>query len=261
METVLIYQDEKSNEFWKIDVVGNSYSITSGKIGTQGSIQFKIFESPEECAKEAEQLIRTKLEEGYWQVEGSENLIRPHAMNEEEFWKLLETAKTMGIDMEEQVEWLIRTLSGRSVREIVEFDVWLHSFHYASCQSSLWGAAYIILGGCSDDSFDYFRAWLIYAGKEVYNRALQDPESLIPVLEKLEDYEYPEYEDLLYAASDAYQEKTGRNDDDYQELFEQITGGLLDYPEIELDWEQDDEEHLRNRFPKLWERYGEYPMG
>ncbi|AVF24844.1 WGR domain protein [Paenibacillus larvae subsp. larvae] len=66
METVLIYQDEKSNEFWKIDVVGNSYSITYGKIGTQGSIQFKIFESPEECAKEAEQLIRTKLEEGYW---------------------------------------------------------------------------------------------------------------------------------------------------------------------------------------------------
>ncbi|MFL6076856.1 MAG: DUF4240 domain-containing protein [Mycobacteriales bacterium] len=30
-----------------------------------------------------------------------------------------------------------------------------------SYQGDLWGAAYLINGGASDDGFDYFRGWLI----------------------------------------------------------------------------------------------------
>jgi hypothetical protein len=46
---------------------------------------------------------------------------------------------------------------------------------------NVWGAAYVILGGCSDDSFWDFRAGLISLGREVYEAALRDPESLAAV--------------------------------------------------------------------------------
>jgi hypothetical protein len=49
----------------------------------------------------------------------------------------------------------------------------------------LWGAAYVIEGGCSDDSFDYFRAYLISRGRAVYERAIADPDSLADI--ELED--------------------------------------------------------------------------
>jgi hypothetical protein len=71
----------------------------------------------------------------------------------------------------------------------------------------LWGAAFVINGGCSDDGFDYFRGWLLLQGREVWNAALRDPESLaeIPL-----DGD-PECEDVLYAAGKAYESATGHS--------------------------------------------------
>jgi hypothetical protein len=43
---------------------------------------------------------------------------------------------------------------------------------------SLWGAAYVMHGGCSDDSFSDFRATLISHGRTIYDAALADTESL-----------------------------------------------------------------------------------
>jgi len=39
----------------------------------------------------------------------------------------------------------------------------------------------LINGGCSDDGFFYFRAWLISRGQKVYDAALQNPDSLAKV--------------------------------------------------------------------------------
>ncbi len=38
----------------------------------------------------------------------------------------------------------------------------------------LWALAYMAQGGCSDDGFRDFRAWLILQGKELFEAALQD---------------------------------------------------------------------------------------
>jgi len=46
---------------------------------------------------------------------------------------------------------------------------------------NLWGAAYLIHGGCGDDAFWDFRAGLIALGKQVYEAALRDPDSLAAV--------------------------------------------------------------------------------
>jgi len=44
-----------------------------------------------------------------------------------------------------------------------------------------WGAAYVIHGGCSDDSFWDARAGLVSMGREVFERTLRDPDSLAEI--------------------------------------------------------------------------------
>jgi hypothetical protein len=46
-----------------------------------------------------------------------------------------------------------------------------------SSRSSLWAAAYVINGGCSDDGFDYFRAWLMLQGQGTFGQAVADLDS------------------------------------------------------------------------------------
>lgn len=84
----------------------------------------------------------------------------------------------------------------------------MHHLLKDSYTSRLWAAAYIIMGGCSDDTFDYFRGWLLYQGKETYEACIEDPERLIPVLENLSEYDVPEIEELsLYFGFTVYAEK------------------------------------------------------
>ena len=70
---------------------------------------------------------------------------------------------------------------------------------------SLWGAAYIIDGGCGDDGFIDFRYALIARGREVYERAVKDPDTLADLGH---DVIEPE-EALGYVAMKLYEAKTG----------------------------------------------------
>ena len=83
-------------------------------------------------------------------------------MNENDFWHLIETARAeCKGDGGKQVALIQEKLQVLPNREILDFDRLLHEQMRASYNRDLWAAAYIINGGCSDDGFDYFRAWLI----------------------------------------------------------------------------------------------------
>src|SRR5271169_5861141 len=59
-----------------------------------------------------------------------------------------------------------------------EFAVLFDSMMDRAYSYGLWGAAYVIHGGCGDDAFTDFRASLISRGKEAFERAIRDPDSL-----------------------------------------------------------------------------------
>jgi hypothetical protein len=237
--------------------------VSYGKIGTAGSVKTKEFDTEEACQKECEKLIQSKLKKGYVFDSSSQGVIKETAFTEDEFWEMIDKCKQRGSDIEEQMEWLTSCLSKKAVKDIVMFDYTFNQIYEKSYTSDLWAAAYIVMGGCSDDSFDYFRAWVVYLGKETYQTALENPEILLPYLKNLQEQEeIPELEDLLSVACLAYEEKTGLDDDQYYQLYNQLTND--DYkinPEIELDWDEDDSKVLSIKFPKLWEAFGENPLG
>jgi hypothetical protein len=104
-------------------------------------------------------------------------------MDETKFWGVIEDASRAapGHGMESadrQAAALEARLSKLRPAEIIAFQGILDEKLKQSFRWDLWGAAYLLNGGCSDDCFEYFRGWLIGRGRRVYEAALQNPDSL-----------------------------------------------------------------------------------
>ncbi|KAB2931484.1 MAG: WGR domain-containing protein [Candidatus Contendobacter sp.] len=66
----LIFQDSKSNKFWRARCLGNSLEVNFGRIGAQGQSQAKRYDSPEDAARELEKQAREKYKKGYVDGDG-----------------------------------------------------------------------------------------------------------------------------------------------------------------------------------------------
>ncbi len=134
-------------------------------------------------------------------------------MDKAQFWQLMEDAKIKcGGECEAQAELLRSSLLLLPAEEIAAFDKIFSEVRASAYRWDLWGAAYLINGGCSDDGFEYFCWWLIGQGQAMFEAALADPDSLADFIR--DDIVWRdgqlECEDIAYAAMAAYKEKTGQ---------------------------------------------------
>lgn len=146
-------------------------------------------------------------------------------MDEKAFWALMGELRHRQGSRDERLEWLRGELTRESAAGCVDFQMELEAACHRAYRSDLWSAAERILGGrCSDDGFLYFRLWLVSLGREVFEEALESPDSLAGVPEVLrlagrapeawsETEEWPDWEQLDYVAADAYEELTGVADE------------------------------------------------
>ena len=126
-------------------------------------------------------------------------------MADEAFWEIVEEAKRTAAERESRDIALRECLEARSPAEVSAFDSAYHEKVKLAYRWDLWGAAYVIGGGCSDDGFRYFCDFLISEGRAVYERALADPDSLADSADASE----VELESYGYAAMEAYESVTG----------------------------------------------------
>ena len=66
----LMFQDDKSNKFWRARCVGNNLEVNFGRIGSQGQTQAKRYDSPEDAARERDKQAREKYKKGYVDGDG-----------------------------------------------------------------------------------------------------------------------------------------------------------------------------------------------
>ncbi|PSL41837.1 putative DNA-binding WGR domain protein [Planomicrobium soli] len=261
MQAHLVYKSSYSNKFWKIAVAKTSYAVTYGRIGTVGTVRAKEFPSPEACKKEAHRLIQSKLKKGYRPAVTIQHEIEESTMTEPYFWQLVAFCKHYSEDPYKQKEWLVSHLSQRSVIDIISFDSFLNEHYSKSYSSNLWAAAYIAMGECSGEGFDSFRAWMLFSGKEVYYRAIEDPESLLPHLKKVKGQEtILQVKTLIAAASTAYNVKTGHSYGEYRKLYAQLMAEDFSLPEIDMTWDEDRKNCFSNLFPGLWKAFSKNPL-
>src|SRR5436305_13462081 len=106
-------------------------------------------------------------------------------MDEAQFWEILEAGgRKARTDPERRLAAVRKRLGKLSPEEVRDFNRLFNKKLADAYTWDLWGAAYLINGGCSDDGFHYFRCWLISRGPTVYASAVQDPDSLAAVVDR-----------------------------------------------------------------------------
>src|SRR5262249_32430575 len=174
------------------------------------------------------------------------------AMPADQFWQIIERAARSDHDPDAQMEALRMALRELSPEKIISFEVAFRRYLSEAYTWDLWGVAYVVNGGCSDDGFEYFRRWLVSKGRDVYEPALADPDSLAQLEVRPGPDGVWEFEGIYYVAKQVFEEKGGECDvRDYSE------------PEAGLDglWPsvapvKDVDERVCGGEPTLWRRVG-----
>lgn len=168
-------------------------------------------------------------------------------MTTDEFWALLDRTRPEDADPTAHAAAVTRELVAAGLADTADFAGRFDDAMDALYTWDLWGAAYLAFGGCGDDSFEYFRAWLIGQGRSTWNRARSEPDRLLADLldgssdpdRRWEELGVHDGEVVLYAGGDAQRELSG------------------DWPSrpahrpVEPDGDEWDEEDLPSRFPTL----------
>ncbi len=159
-------------------------------------------------------------------------------MNRDDFWKIVEVGCSSG-----EPETVLETeLKGKSAEDLQEFQKHFDELFDSAYRWDLWGAAYIIGGGCSDDGFIDFRYGLISKGRNIFERALSNPDALADV-----DAESIENESYGYVAGEAYETLTG-NAMPQTDIAEAAAS-------MGEEWDFEDEDEIRKRLPRLMAKY------
>lgn len=165
--------------------------------------------------------------------------VRP--MDLDRFWAVVEGAGTPSA-LHDRLEALPR-------RDLVGFERRHDRLTREAYDWGLWGAAYVLHGGCGDDAFADFRAYLVSRGRAVFEAALADPDALADV-EGL-DAEGEEWEDWSSPTMAVVHRRTGEYDlagppDPDAPAWGEPSGE---------EWDEDAGD-LARRFPRLTARYG-----
>lgn len=182
-------------------------------------------------------------------------------MNTDEFWDTVSAARARTTDELTFAEALADLLTHRSLSEILAYRVHFDTLRDALYRWDIWAAAYLIGGGCSDDSFIDFRSGVIAQGRDWYERVAADPDSLADhpgvlaaAADSADDALFDE--DTTYAPGDAYERLTGDSDGFYDALHRLDATGSRPEPDMGEDFDFDDDEEMRRRLPRLAALFG-----
>ncbi len=177
-------------------------------------------------------------------------------MRTDDFWQLIDQARAgVGGESDAVAARAVALLAERDPEEIVGYARHLRRVLAASYQVDLWGAAYLINGGASDDGFEYFRGWLMAQGRAVFAKAVADPDSLAELprvrAAALSGEEF-EDQDMLAVPWEAYRKATAAELPADREP--------APVPDLNDFWDFDDDDEARRRLPRLAALFVEPPQ-
>jgi hypothetical protein len=164
-----------------------------------------------------------------------------------EFWSIIDDSrKEAGDDGEQHVETLKVALEELEPNDLISFQHWFDEYFNSADTWGVWGAAYVIGGGCSDDGFLDFKAWLVSRGEKTLTAAVANPDSLAKVVKPGEDCQV---EGFQCAAQWIWTEKAGKDFADFPlSPLASNKDGIRGQA-----WSEDD---LGKLFPKLSKKFG-----
>ena len=131
--------------------------------------------------------------------------VTPVTSPTDRFWSLVDSARVRGDECSSLSARVTGSLAKLPPAAIIEFNEELTARLAESYRWDLWAVAYVVNDGASDDTFDYFRAWLLTRGRMRFESAMGDAPLAVEAAPKDERLEC---EDFLYVAAEAYERVT-----------------------------------------------------
>ncbi|MGI4867000.1 MAG: DUF4240 domain-containing protein [Janthinobacterium lividum] len=224
MKRYFINQEGEANKFWNVEIDDATYTVSFGKIGTQGRQNGKTVADTATCEVEVAKLIADKVKKGYREIQENEAAPQKTAaeyrpMDEDLFWELIASFnwKKSGDDDAVMLP-AEKRLASLPVEDIFAFHNLLAEKLYQLDGRKYADACYpkkqTLFNGTpymSADDFLYCRCCVIINGRKFYEFTLEYPKNW-PV--------DATFESVLYLAQKAYERKTGS--EDYPHLLEGI---------------------------------------
>ena len=168
-------------------------------------------------------------------------------MQTTQFWQLIDQSRLQAAAQNQtHAETLSEFLNPLSPAELIAFEHTFTRYFHEAYDWKLWAAAYLIHGGCSDDGFMDFRAWLIGQGETTYQNFLGYPDMLAEMVEDEDDLYELESQDIWSVAVNVYQDKTGSDD--------MPTDANTEFP-TEPKGKAWEEEDLAELLPNLYQKF------
>lgn len=125
-------------------------------------------------------------------------------MEEAQFWDVIgRSLKFSDGSIERQATELENILAGLPPGQVASFNARFVSKNLELYSWELWGAAYVLNDGCSDDCFEYFRSWVVSQGRDYFQAVQRDPlvlnDGRLSFASESDDAEW-----LSYVGEDAY---------------------------------------------------------
>lgn len=119
------------------------------------------------------------------------------------FWELIDQSREETHSDSEFLDILKDKLEAMGTPEIKKFQKLFLEKMNELYHWDVWALAYVVRRGCGDDAFDYFCAWVISQGIETFKIVKEMKR------DKLKDIfeEDPQFEEFMYVANEAYENK------------------------------------------------------
>ncbi len=140
------------------------------------------------------------------------------------FWTTISDARQGTRKLVDIPSHLLDVLSQTEEREIIDYATHFRDCLHRAYDANLWLGAVVIFGGCGDDKFSDFRCWLVAQGRDAFESALADPDSMADLEIADGDYGYPILFNLSSVAQRAFCKRAAGDPDDFAacERFESL---------------------------------------
>jgi hypothetical protein len=174
-------------------------------------------------------------------------------MTDERFWEIIDRAcKSDSRSSDAWDDNLVAELVQLPADEILQWNHMFDRFVADACTINLMAACYVMNTGAGSDGFYYFRCWLVGMGKDVYERAIKDADSLVSVAQPYSSGIDAEAE-IYAAAHTAWMQVTGNTDSAPYPARNETAVLIGD------DWDFDNQDLMREHLPKLTAFYDDTP--
>ncbi len=162
-------------------------------------------------------------------------------MDENQFWKIIESS----VETNRPYRHLSEELGKLSREDILLFHYIFTKKLSEACTFPLLAANFVISSYVSDDGFKEFRSWLVGQGRNRFENAVANPETITDWLDK-KDIDEIDGNTLLSVAHDVYEELY---EDDFLDKvkFEREPELVQDWPSSKADY--------RNKWRRLVDKF------